>query len=239
VYVLAPVVDAPIIVGGSVGIVATYALSSKLIEPSCPCDPSHVNALDRHAIGNASEAADYLSDVTVGLAIAGPLIADAAVLGASKPLLEDGVVFAETLVVSGALTTAAKYIAQRPLPRVYADGSSQLARSPGGYRSFYSGHTSIAFAALGAASMTIGYRYDSWFWPWVATVVIGTSVAAERIAAGRHFYTDVIVGAAAGTIVGITVPWAHHRARASGPDWALFVRPSDTSSAIVGLLGSW
>jgi membrane-associated phospholipid phosphatase len=41
-------------------------------------------------------------------------------------------------------------------------------------------------------------------------------VAAERVAAGRHFYTDVAVGALAGAVVGTLVPLAHRRAPEDG-----------------------
>ena len=47
--------------------------------------------------------------------------------------------------VNGAFAEAAKYVAQRPLPLTYA-GDPTLLRTSGGYRSFYSGHTSTAFA---------------------------------------------------------------------------------------------
>jgi membrane-associated phospholipid phosphatase len=59
--------------------------------------------------------------------------------------------------------------------------------------------------------MTATLRYDAGAWPWVATGLLGTSVAVERVLAGRHFYTDVIVGAVAGTVFGVTIPLLHRR----------------------------
>ncbi|MGE5413366.1 MAG: phosphatase PAP2 family protein, partial [Syntrophomonadaceae bacterium] len=56
---------------------------------------------------------------------------------------------------------------------------------------------------------------DAGAWPWVAVGLLGGSVAVERVLAGRHFYTDVIAGAAAGTAFGIAIPLLHRR----GP-WA-------------------
>lgn len=202
--------DVPVIVGASLAIVVPSAFAGQLITPRCPCSPSEVNAFDRPAIGNASPIADSLSDVTVGAAVVLPLVLNAVDLGFSEPLLEDSVVFAETLAVNGALTTAAKYIVQRPLPRTYA-GDAKLIGSPRGYRSFYSGHTSLAFAALSATSMTLRLRYGEKYWPWVITLLVGSSVAIERVVAGRHFPTDVLVGAVMGTATGIVVPWLHAR----------------------------
>jgi membrane-associated phospholipid phosphatase len=172
-----------------------------------------VPGFDRWVIGHASDSADTISTVTAGLAIAGPVVLDLVDVGASTPFLEDSVVLAEALLVNGALVSAAKYTVQRPIPRVYSPALPEVVSSPSDYRSFYSGHTSITFAALTAASMTWTLRHgDSW-WPWVVTGVVGTSVAAERILAGRHFLSDVLVGAAAGTVVGLAVPWLHARGR--------------------------
>ena len=138
---------------------------------------------------------------------------DLADVGASKPFLEDTVVFAETLLVNGAVTNLAKYTVQRPIPRVYSPGTPAYVSSPSDYRSFFSGHTSSTFAALTAMSMTWTLRHGGTWWPWVVTGVVGTSVALERVFAGRHFPSDVVVGAAAGTLVGLAVPWLHSRAR--------------------------
>src|SRR5215831_12957669 len=83
-------------------IIVPYAQTDSIIHPRCPCPESEVPGFD-------------LSD-----------------LGASEPFLEDTVVFAETLLVNGALVTTAKYSAQRPIPRVY----SGVASAPSDYRSF-------------------------------------------------------------------------------------------------------
>ncbi len=44
-----------------------------------------------------------------------------------------------------------------------------------------------------------------------ATFVVGVGEAAERIVAGRHYYSDNLAGAIVGTAIGITVPILHHR----------------------------
>ncbi len=216
VYHVSAAVDIPVTVGAGLLLAVPNFYADRLIKPRCPCDPSEVNAFDRGAIGNKSTTAATLSDVTVGVVILAPLVFDAVDLGGfNQAWWEDAVVFGQTLAINGALVTAAKYIAQRPLPRTYA-GDPSLIDKPEGYRSFYSGHTSNAFAALSATAMTIRLRYGEKTWPWIVTGVIGTSVAVERVAAGRHFPTDVIAGAVMGTAVGIVVPWLHSRERGAG-----------------------
>jgi len=76
---------------------------------------------------------------------------------------------------------------------------------------FYSGHTSTAFAALSVEAQTISAWHGGAPWLWSAVVVIGGSVAVERVLAGYHFPTDVLVGAEVGTATGLTVSWLHAR----------------------------
>ena len=223
VYHVRPKVDVPVTIVAAAALIIPYAYADRLITPRCPCDPHEVNAFDRPAIGNKSAVAKSLSDITVATVIIGPLAIDALVLRRSRPWLDDAVVFGQTLVVNGALVTAAKFIVQRPLPRTYA-GDSSLMKRPEGYRSFYSGHTSLVFAGLAATAMTIRLRYGEKTWPWVLTGVLGTSVAIERVADGRHFPSDVIVGAVMGTAVGIAVPWLHKRALVAPAPGGLAIR---------------
>jgi membrane-associated phospholipid phosphatase len=60
-------------------------------------------------------------------------------------------------------------------------------------------------------------------WPWLVTGLVGGSVAAERVLAGRHFVSDVLVGAATGAAIGILVPYLHARA----PAVAVGIAPAD------------
>lgn len=205
--------DIPVSVVAAAGIVVPYAMTDTLIHPHCPCPTSEVPWFDRWALGYASDAVDTISTVTTGLAYVAPLVVDFADVGASTPFLEDSFILGQTLLVNGALVTAAKYTVQRPIPRVYSPALPAVVSSPHDYRSFYSGHTSSTFAALTAMSMTWTLRHGDAWWPWVVTAVVGTSVGLERIFAGRHFPSDVLVGAAAGTLVGLAVPWLHARAR--------------------------
>ncbi len=210
VYELRLAFDIPVAAVSTLAIAVPNLLAGEIIAKRCPCDPSEVNGFDRGAIGNHRDAADVVSTVTVLLAMALPPIADLADVGATPVLVHDVGVFAETLLVNGALVEAAKYVVQRPLPRTYA-GDPTLVGSAGGYRSFYSGHTSTAFAALVATAYTIRLRYGEQVWPWFAVGAVGASVGIERVVAGRHFPSDVLVGAAMGTAVGLAVPWLHAR----------------------------
>jgi membrane-associated phospholipid phosphatase len=208
-YALHPRVDVPLTLAALSVSGVPYAFP-RLITPRCPCDRAEVNRFDRFAIGHHSEAAATASDVTVALAMVVPPLADALRLGLGPALRDDVGVFVETLAVNGALVVAAKYAAQRPLPLTY-EGRPYYVESARGYRSFYSGHTSTIAAALTAGAWTIRRRDGERVWPWIVASLATASVAVERVAGGRHFPTDVAVGAAAGFAVGTVVPWLHLR----------------------------
>jgi membrane-associated phospholipid phosphatase len=74
-----------------------------------------------------------------------------------------------------------------------------------------SGHTSFTTAAMAATAVTLQKRHGQRMWPWIMVAAVGLAVAAERVAAGQHFYTDVAVGFAAGAATGIAVPLLHAR----------------------------
>jgi membrane-associated phospholipid phosphatase len=217
IYALHPIADAALIAGGTVASIIPNLFAKQLIHPRCPCDRAEVNALDRSTIGDASAFANDLSDVTVLVALAAPVAFDVLDLGlgAQKELFEDAVVYSEVMAIDTALVSVTKVIVQRPLPLVYAMQSPGLIDSPNGYRSFYSGHTTTVVAALSAGAMNYTLRHgdSAWnrTWPWLTTALVGGSVAVERVLAGRHFITDVVVGAAVGATVGTLVPFFHSR----------------------------
>ncbi len=208
--------------------VVPYAWAPQLIHERCPCDPGSVDWLDRQTINDRSRLAEGMSDLTVGLAVAVPPVLDAFDLGLEDPFLEDLLVYGEVLAVNGALVSAAKYIVQRPLPVTYGGA---LLDEPGGYRSFYSGHTSLTVAALTAGAVTYGRRHERHRWiPWALDGVVGASVAVERVAAGRHFVSDVVVGAGAGFAVGYLGTRMHLKHQS----WAVYPAEDGPRLAWVG-----
>ncbi len=218
------------------GAIAPNQFPTRLIHPSCAapgsCSPASVNPFDRFAVDLHSKAAGVASDVTVALSVAAPALADGLRLGLGPALREDLTILAETVSVNAALVTGVKYLVQRPLPATYArlDGLPTQAQ---GYRSFYSGHTSTAVAALTASAWTLRFRDGPQAWPWIVTGVVGASVATERVLAGRHFPTDVLVGGAAGFAIGTAIPWLHLR-RPLGAVTDLGVAPAGRGLALGG-----
>jgi membrane-associated phospholipid phosphatase len=97
------------------------------------------------------------------------------------------------------------------------------------YRSFFSGHS--AFAFTGASLMCIHHAnlplYDSRaldLAACLAPLAIATTVATLRIAADKHYFSDVLIGALVGVFSGLVIPaifhygWDWDRSEGTSPD---------------------
>ncbi|OGR82059.1 MAG: hypothetical protein A2901_04475 [Elusimicrobia bacterium RIFCSPLOWO2_01_FULL_54_10] len=197
----------------ALGAVVPLIFEAQLIRQKCPCDPGSVNSFDRSIIGKQDAVAGTVSHYIVALALAAPVTLDLADQGFNKSFVEDLMVFTESLAINTALSHVARYGVQRPRPVAYEATPPEI--RAGEFLSFYSGHTATVFTGLSAASMTYGYRYGHKVWPWAVTFGAGFAESALRVAAGRHFYSDVIVGAVMGTAVGTLVPYFHRRHKGS------------------------
>lgn len=106
------------------------------------------------------------------------------------------------------------------------------------YRSFPSGHTSAAFAL--AAALTAESRSCCAESTWIIAPVFFASAllaGASRMYEGRHWTSDVLAGAAGGTLVGLRVV-AHHRS-GSGSALDHWLLPSAIVPAEPGVILVW
>lgn len=123
-----------------------------------------------------------------------------------KPGFVDAVVFAEALAFSSALALMVRSLQIHPRPLVYgteAPEENRTAREASG--SFFSGHTNAAFLAATYLAYTYPIRHPEFNhegWLWAGSLAVASSVAGLRVVAGKHFPSDVIVGAFAGSLFG-------------------------------------
>lgn len=203
--------DGSITAAGTIVPLIPYLFKDTFIKPSCPCDANQINFLDRGVVGNSSEFALTFTDVAVGCSFLAPVLLDRLLIGSfNDAFWDDMLVYAQTMAIAATLVSVTKHIVQRPLPRSYA-GEPGYTDSPDGYRSFYSGHTSMAMAALSFAATTYAYRKGNSVWPWVLVGGTGIAIGTGRVLGGVHFWSDVLVGFTVGTAVGIIVPTLHHK----------------------------
>lgn len=176
------------------------------------CNPDDLNALDRPFAGRWDPTWSDVSDVgAVTLALA-PLVLLTVDEGFLN-MLNDAVVIYQASLIAAMLSGLSSAGTGRPRPFVYpGDASYEERHSPEGGLSFFSGHTSFAFAMATSTFWTVKRRHRSGPYPWIVFGVghaIAASVGVGRIMAGKHFPTDVLGGVLVGMGVGTVVPMLH------------------------------
>jgi membrane-associated phospholipid phosphatase len=145
--------------------------------------------------------------------------------GAPEAFWEDTLVLAEAVSLTGLATEATKDLTARRRP--YAgEGASGAA-----VKSFFSGHTSTAFAiAASAGTISTMRGYPSAPWVWGVGMTLAATTGYLRVAGDAHWATDVLVGAGVGGLVGFAVPWVFHRA---APGAKVALRPAPNGFALL------
>jgi membrane-associated phospholipid phosphatase len=77
--------------------------------------------------------------------------------------------------------------------------------------SFFSGHSSFVFAAVAATGVVATLRNYRLGWlAWVVGVPLAAATAVLRLAADKHWASDVLTGLAIGALVGAGMPLLFH-----------------------------
>jgi hypothetical protein len=113
----------------------------------------------------------------------------------AKNVCLDGL--AASLIATGMITPVMGTLVGRERP---TNDEGAYSFRPFEGRSFPSGHSTQAFAV----ASVIATSYDQ-FWVKAAAYGLATMTAWERVRRGKHFPTDVVAGAAIGTLVGHSV----------------------------------
>jgi membrane-associated phospholipid phosphatase len=177
-------------------------------------DKNNINGFDRFAADYYSPNIATASDVLVITAVASPLL-----LLLSPDIRSDaltvGTMYAETMLLAAALPGLTKELVDRTRPYAYnSEAPITLKADADTKRSFFSGHTSLAFAsAVFLSTVYSDYYPDSEYKPyiWGGTLLVATTVGLLRIFSGKHFPTDVLTGAAVGSFIGWLIPKLHKK----------------------------
>jgi membrane-associated phospholipid phosphatase len=99
--------------------------------------------------------------------------------------------------------------------------------------SFYGGHTTFVFAVVVSGS-TLFFMQGMPGAPWVLGVGLAAAAFTGylRMAADKHYLSDVLVGAGVGGLIGWAVPYLFHRPGKKGPPQAGDLMPAPGGIAI-------
>ncbi len=221
-----PRVDIPV-TAGVVGLgIAMELLKGALAPRSCRvCDVDGLDAAARGALRwNDTGAANTMSNWTGFVLTPVTALAGCEVAAAADHRFHDApanaLVVVEATALAVALDDAVKLLVARQRPYAHFHDSGALAPPDTDENlSFYSGHTNLAFAvavASGAVASMRGYRLAPVVW--ATSLPMAAVTGYLRIAADKHYLTDVLTGALIGSAVGFLVPFVFHRAPAATVD---------------------
>jgi membrane-associated phospholipid phosphatase len=161
----------------------------------------------------------------VGLTALGSLSGDQAGWG---QLIDDTMPIFETVALSQVFTQIVKFSAGRERPFVHFAVMPQ-AHDKDDNLSFFSGHSALAFGIATSAGMVAHWKHAKTE-PviWAVGMTVATSTAYLRIAADKHYLSDVLVGGAVGVASGLTVPLLMRR------DASVSVVPAPNGVALAG-----
>ncbi len=175
---------------------------------------SSVPRFDRFSTRHYSASARHASDIALYSSFVLPalLLTDPAIRPHTGQVV---LLTGEAVLVTSALTALTKQLAHRPRPYTYnpdAPLSEKLTHDA--RQSFFSGHTSLAATlSFTTAKIWTDYHPDSNLKPlvWVAAAAVPVTVGYLRMRGGKHYLSDVVVGMAVGTAVGLLVPKLHKK----------------------------
>lgn len=249
----------PLVTGFSAAAwIATEATSKSVLSPStcrlCERDPqglTRLNLLD--AAGRSlrwsledQRTADMLSNVTgfalVPLSIIGLdlfLAYDNGVLAAAQ---QDLVIIAQSTALALLLNQTVKFLVGRERPFVHVLSPAERGHTHDpldNNLSFFSGHSTFVFSLTVAAATVAELRsYEGRWIIWAVGLPLAASTAYLRMAADKHYLTDVLVGTAVGSLFGFGVPMLFHgRAGRYGEDAIpvdVQLVPAGNGAALVG-----
>lgn len=230
-------VDRPtdgLVIGSALGV--GFALSLIPMREHAPWEHELLGDADASVHDQFSRRAAKLSDAMIAATVAAP------VFYLTGTTIEDAdgdrlLIYGEALAIDIALFEGVKHIVQRPRPYTYSTDPEVVrytkAQGDDAYQSFYSGHSATAFCAATAGAYLAAASTDNKgvrAITWGAGFAAATATANLRIRAGKHFYSDVIVGSVIGIAIGYAVPALH----ASGTPYV--PSSSDVLAAGAGIL---
>jgi membrane-associated phospholipid phosphatase len=210
-------VHAGVAVGlGAIYLTAEVGFSQQLSPTTCRwCNPDSFDTSVRDAVRwNHTTNAGTLSTIT-GYWLA-PLSATGLTVLASgdstwRRRFDDVIPVVQSALVASLLQHVTKLAVARQRPYAHFAAPGTLAPSTEDNVSFFSGHTTLAFSlAVSAGVVTTQRGYSLAPYVWISGLSLATATGYLRMAADKHYMTDVLAGAGVGSLVGYAWPTLVH-----------------------------
>lgn len=218
-----PSFDIPVVIGTGIAVGALTLFEENLSPSHCRwCDrksdgASNLNGLDsasrNQLLWSNHNLANNISHVT------GFILTPAFTLGTHawlnwkqgdmKSFYEDSAVISEATLIAGLVGQIVQFSVGRERPDAHFSNvrTDRAAQNT----SFYSGHSTIAFALATSSGTVATLRHrEEAPWIWAGGLALAGFTSYLRLAADRHYLTDVLVGSVAGSVIGFTIPYFFH-----------------------------
>ncbi len=219
-----------IVVGSGILLFTSELLVNHFVDqiPASELNPSElnindVNSFDRLFGMSYNKGSDIASDILVLGLMALP-----ATLAINQSWRDIGIIsamYAETLLISYSLKELVKGCVTRYRPYNYFDYPDSDFNNSNSADSFFSGHTSLAFSSAAFFTTVFSsYHPDSPLKYVVGggSFALAATVSILRMTSGKHFMTDVVAGAAIGSLIGWFIPFLHRNRDVNGPEINLY-----------------
>lgn len=203
--------------GGAIWIFSETAFKSSLAPDVCRwCQPDGFDTWVRDGLRwKNTGRADTLSSIAgFTLTPAVPLILTAAATFRARGPddgLDDALSIIEAGVAASLIDQGVKFAAGRQRPFVHFNTDPTRPHDSDDNLSFFSGHTSLAFSIAVAGGTVSSHRHQKIApWVWGLGLAFASTSGYLRIAADKHYATDVLAGGVVGAAVGYFGPTLFH-----------------------------
>lgn len=175
-------------------------------------DKNRINSFDRSATNYYSKNLSLISDVLLISSVSLP-ISFLFMDNQNNNLVSIGIMYLETMSLTYGLTNLTKNLTQRFRPYAYNPEvplSEKLDIDT--KKSFFSGHTSTAFASavfFSTVYSELSTDEKSEKLIWAGSLTLATAVGLLRYFSGKHFPTDIFTAAIVGSAIGYGIPKLH------------------------------
>lgn len=177
-------------------------------------DYDNIPAIDRYSTRHFSLKTDEFTDKLLLTSFASPFFLLLDETGREN-FDEMAMIVFQGGLLNAALINLTKVTVRRPRPFNYnPNAPDDLKLKKSSRFSFYSGHVATAaYFSFTTAQLYSDLHPNSNARPyiWAAAALLPATVAYGRMRAGKHFFTDVLIGFVTGTAVALTVPALHRR----------------------------
>jgi membrane-associated phospholipid phosphatase len=239
------------------GALSELIIGTEELTPQQPTSKDRLLSIDRPAVNAkpnkfGATVSNYGLFGAVAFAVIDPVLTG--FRDSSSAGLVDFWIYAETVSITWASTNLAKIAVRRPRPSAYQQQELLTKQYEGTGKdppsitdtnsalSFYSGHAAIVASVASTATYLAFARGKGKARPWITLGVGVTATGVTmwgRMASGKHFPTDVLAGAMAGTGIGLLVPHIHREEAAKQrPVW-IGLAPAPGATAGLSVIGGF